>query len=91
MICGIFDRIRQYPLYSKTKPPPALAGHFNDEVFEKSQKYGKDKAQFALVSGLYKQVLDSTMLYYGFYAWSWMASGQLLEKLGYDPSYQVRS
>ncbi|KAH9475229.1 CAAX prenyl protease 1 [Psilocybe cubensis] len=81
--------IRQYPLYSKTSPPEVLAKHFDKGVFEKSQAYGKDKARFALFSGIYKQATDSLMLQYGFYAWSWSAAGALLAKVGYGPEYQI--
>jgi STE24 endopeptidase len=81
--------IRQYPLYSKSEPPASLAEHFDAGVFEKSQNYGKDKAKFALFSGLYKQVLDSVMLQYGFYAWSWSFGGRLLTKFGYGPEHEI--
>ncbi|KAG5645300.1 hypothetical protein DXG03_006489 [Asterophora parasitica] len=81
--------LRQFPLYSKTEPPPALAGHFSPEVFQKSQNYGRDKAKFALVSGLLKQSLDSSMLHFGFYAWSWGASGRLLSVFGYGAEYEI--
>ncbi|XP_006456595.1 hypothetical protein AGABI2DRAFT_188490 [Agaricus bisporus var. bisporus H97] len=80
---------RQYPLYSKTEPPKALQGHFEKGEFEKSQAYGKDKARFAFVSGLYKQTLDSLMLQFGFYAWSWQAAGSLLAKFGYGTEHQI--
>lgn len=82
-------RLRQYPLYSKTEPPAALAKHITAEDFKKSQNYGKDKAKYALFSGLFKQCLDSVMLHYGFYAWCWDASGRLLAKIGYGPEYEV--
>jgi STE24 endopeptidase len=81
--------LRQYPLYSKTEPPKALAAHFESGVFEKSQNYGRDKAKFALFSGLYKQAIDSAMLHYGFYAWAWGASGCTLAKLGYGQEYEI--
>jgi len=81
--------LRQYPLYSKTEPPSALASHFTPEVFKKSQSYGKDKARFALISGLFKQCIDSAMLHFGFYAWSWGASGRLLSCFGYGPEYEI--
>ena len=84
------NRLRQYPLYSKKSPPPALQKDFDQATFDKSQLYGKDKAKFALFSGLYKQTLDSTLLQIGFYAWSWKAAGQLIGKLGYSLEYQVR-
>ncbi|ESK84749.1 putative zinc metallo-protease [Moniliophthora roreri MCA 2997] len=81
--------LRQYPLYSKTEPPPALASHIGREDFEKSQKYGKDKAKFALFSKLFSQCLDSAMLQYGFYAWCWNAAGGILGKVGYGAEYEI--
>ena len=83
-------RLRQYPLYSKKEPPKALAAHFTPEVFKKSQEYGKDKARYALVSGLLKQVLESLMLHYGIYAWGWDVAGRLLGMFGYGEEYEVR-
>ncbi|KAJ6558176.1 metalloendopeptidase [Mycena capillaripes] len=81
--------LRQYPLYSKTEPPAALAAHISASDFEKSQKYGKDKAKFALFSGFYKQCLDSTMLHFGFYAWSWDFTGTVMARFGYGVEYQI--
>jgi len=85
------DRIRQYPLYSKKEPPASLAEHFDDGVFDKSQKYGKDKAKFALFSGLYKQIVDSVALHYGLYAWAWAAGGKLLSRFGFGSEHEVRT
>ena len=82
-------RLRQYPLYSKTAPPPVLAGHFDEATFRNSQLYGKDKAQFSLVTGLLKQAIDSAMLHYGFYAWAWDAGGTLIARFGYGTEYEV--
>ena len=84
-----FTRIRQYPLYSKTEPPASLVKHFEPGVFEKSQNYGKDKAKFALFSGIFKQLLDSFMLQFGFYAWSWGVSQNIMTKTGYGQGYEV--
>ncbi|EAU83492.1 metalloendopeptidase [Coprinopsis cinerea okayama7 len=80
--------LRQYPLYSKTAPPPALKDSFEPGQFEKSQAYGKDKAKFALFSGLYKQLVDSLLLQFGFYAWAWRISGVLLSAVGKE-GYQI--
>jgi STE24 endopeptidase len=82
---------RQYPLYSKTEPPPVLASHFSPgtDTFKRSQKYGKDKATFSIVSGLYKQSIDSAMLQYGFYAWAWATAGSIIGKFGYGVEYEV--
>lgn len=84
-------RLRQYPLYSKTEPPPALTAHFKPGVFQKSQAYGKAKAKFSLFSGLYKQTADSVLLHYGLMAWSWQVGGKIISKLGYGPQYEVRT
>jgi len=81
--------IRQYPLYYKPSPPPFLASHFSDGEFTKSQNYGRDKAKFAFVSGLYQQLVVSLMLQYGSYAWAWRVSGLLLAKAGYGSEYQA--
>lgn len=83
--------IRQYPLYSKTEPPAVLAAHFpaGSDTFQKSQKYGKDKATYSIFSGLYRQCIDSAMIHFGFYAWSWATAGTLLGKFGYGPEYEV--
>ncbi|KAG6826164.1 hypothetical protein H0H92_000914 [Tricholoma furcatifolium] len=80
--------LRQYPLYSKTQPPAALAEHFEVETFQKSQNYGRDKAKFALISGLIKQSLDSIFLHFGFYPWSWDVAGRLLTFFGYGAEYE---
>ena len=82
--------LRQYPLYSKQTPPAVLADHFTPEVFEKSQKYGKHKAKFSIVSGLYKQFIDTLQLASClYYPWAWKASGQLLGLAGYGSEYLV--
>jgi STE24 endopeptidase len=75
--------LRQYPLYNKTSPPEVLKGHFDQETFEKSQRYGKAKAKFSFVSGIYRQVLESALLYFDFYPWAWTAAESLVANIGY--------
>ena len=58
-------------------------------MYQKSQTYGKDKAKFSLFAGLYKQIVDSVMLHYGVYAWSWDVAGRLTARFGYGPEYEV--
>jgi STE24 endopeptidase len=82
--------LRQFPLYFKKEPPEILAAHFTPEVFEKSQRYGRDKAKFSLVAGLYKQCLDSVVLQLGFYAWSWALAEKAISLAGYGPQNEVR-
>lgn len=84
-------RLRQYPLYYKTAPPSVLSSHFNQETFEKSQNYGRDKAKFSLFAGLFKQSLDSLLLHVGVYTWAWSMAGNALAKFGYDSEYEVSS
>lgn len=82
--------LRQYPLYSKLTPPAVLADHFTPQVFEKSQIYGKHKAKFSIISGLYKQFIDTLQLASClYYPWAWKASGQLLGLAGYGSEYLV--
>jgi STE24 endopeptidase len=83
--------LRQYPLFSKSTPPAVLADHFTPQVFEKSQNYGKHKAKFSIVVGLYKQFIDTLQIASGlYYPWAWRASGQLLGLAGYGSEYLVR-
>ncbi|EPQ53086.1 hypothetical protein GLOTRDRAFT_140021 [Gloeophyllum trabeum ATCC 11539] len=81
--------LRQYPLYSKAAPPAILEGHFDKDTFEKSQRYGKDKAKFSLFAGIYKQVIDSALIQFGAYAWSWDIAGKILSRFGYGPAYEI--
>ncbi|KAF8510125.1 peptidase family M48-domain-containing protein [Hysterangium stoloniferum] len=81
--------MRQYPNYSKTEPPRQLAAHFTGDVFAKSQAYGKDKAKFSLVSGLFNQILETAVIYYGGYAWAWEVAGNILGKSGYGSEYEI--
>ena len=85
----LFKTYLLLPLYNKTEPPAVLAPYFKDDDFQKSQAYGKDKAKFSILSGLFKQLLNSAMIHYGFYAWAWGAAGQFLTRFGYGPQYEV--
>ena len=78
-------------MFSKKEPPASLAKHFEPGVFEKSQNYGKDKAKFALFSGIFKQLLDSLMIHFCFYAWSWGLSQNIMTKIGYGYEVNILS
>ncbi|CCO33594.1 STE24 endopeptidase [Rhizoctonia solani AG-1 IB] len=80
---------RQFPNYSRPHPPAALKSHFTDEVFRKSQRYGKDKAKFGLISKLYSQLLETALIVFGSFPWAWKISGSLLAKFGYGPEYEI--
>ncbi|KAH7333819.1 peptidase family M48-domain-containing protein [Rhizoctonia solani] len=80
---------RQFPNYSRPHPPTALKSHFTDEVFRKSQRYGRDKAWFSLYSKLYSQLLETATITLGAFPWAWKVSGNLLAKYGYGPEYEI--
>ncbi|KAI0033303.1 peptidase family M48-domain-containing protein [Vararia minispora EC-137] len=82
--------LRQYPLYSKREPPPALAKYFNADVFAKSQDYGRDKAKFSAFSNFYRLVFETLQLQSStFYPWAWDMSGRTLALVGYGPEYKI--
>lgn len=81
--------MRQYKYYSKQVPPANLKNYVPPEKFEKSQAYGKDKANFAFVKTLYSQIWDTLFIYYGGFAHCWKWGGQLTALLGYGPEYQI--
>ncbi|KAG8735911.1 hypothetical protein FRC10_010011 [Ceratobasidium sp. 414] len=80
---------RQYPNYSRPTPPAALKEHFTEEVFQKSQRYGRDKARFQVVSKLYSQLLETGMIVFGAFPWAWSTAGDVLTKFGYGPEYEI--
>ena len=48
-----------------TLPPKVLENHFDTAVFSESQNYGRDKAKFALITGLVKRAITSAFIYTG--------------------------
>ncbi|PHH61782.1 hypothetical protein CDD81_7946 [Ophiocordyceps australis] len=48
--------LRQYRVLQRTKPPAVLAQEISTETFDKSQAYGRAKARFEIVSGLWSQL-----------------------------------
>lgn len=80
---------RQYKYYSKQAPPAALKEYVPLDKFQKSQAYGKDKAQLSFFKTIYSQIWDTAFLYYGGYAICWSAGGQVIAMMGYGPEYQI--
>ncbi|KAL9614152.1 MAG: hypothetical protein Q9167_001362 [Letrouitia subvulpina] len=63
----VFERClaaRQYSVLKRTKPPKALEGEVSQEVFDKSQAYGRAKAKFGFVSSLYGLIQAFGITYY---------------------------
>ncbi|KAK2850735.1 hypothetical protein FQN49_005372 [Arthroderma sp. PD_2] len=73
-----FLSLRQYKFLQATKVPKVLEGEVSQEVFDKSQAYGRAKAQFGFVSGLYSQIQNLGFIYYDALPKLWGVTGLLL-------------
>ncbi|MCJ1455572.1 hypothetical protein MMC28_005927 [Mycoblastus sanguinarius] len=71
----VFLSLRQYKILQQTKPPKALEGEVSQEVFDKSQAYGRAKAKFGFVSSLYGQVQNYGIIYYDLLPKLWGLTG----------------
>ncbi|PLN83040.1 peptidase family M48-domain-containing protein [Aspergillus taichungensis] len=69
---------RQFKVLQRTKPPQVLKEEVSQEVFDRSQAYGRAKAKFSFFSGLYAQVQNLAFIYGDFLPKLWGASGFLL-------------
>ncbi|KAI9750564.1 MAG: hypothetical protein M4579_006414 [Chaenotheca gracillima] len=58
-----FLSMRQYKKLQGKKPPKSLEGEVSQEVFDKSQAYGRAKAKFGFVNELYGQVQNLVVIY----------------------------
>ncbi|KAK3178287.1 hypothetical protein OEA41_000420 [Lepraria neglecta] len=70
-----FLSLRQYKVLQQKKPPKALKGEVSQEVFDKSQAYGRAKAKFGFVSSLYDQVQNYGIIYYDLLPQLWVLTG----------------
>ena len=82
---------RQYRMYRRTAPPPALAGHVSADDFRKSQRYGRDKMRFSMVSDAVMHVVSLVSVNYNASAHMWGWGGELLRWLRVAPSEQALS
>ncbi|KAI9671570.1 MAG: hypothetical protein M1817_003622 [Caeruleum heppii] len=76
-----FLSLRQYSVLQQKKPPKALEGEVSQDVFDKSQAYGRAKAQFGFVSSLYAQLQNLAVIYGDVLPKLWSLSGVWLERL----------
>ncbi|KAG7002118.1 CAAX prenyl protease 1 [Physcia stellaris] len=67
--------LRQYKVLQQTKPPKALSGEVTQDVFDKSQAYGRAKSRFGLVSSLYGQIQNYSIIYYDVLPRLWALTG----------------
>ncbi|KAF2090674.1 CaaX prenyl protease-like protein [Saccharata proteae CBS 121410] len=76
---------RQYGVYSRTTRPKALSNEVDQATYDKSQAYGRAKAKFGFVSGLFSQLKSLATIQYDWYPRIWAVTGIWLAK--YAPSY----
>ncbi|KAK3185917.1 zinc metalloprotease [Lecanicillium sp. MT-2017a] len=75
-----FLTLRQYRVLQQPKPPVVLSKEISQETFDKSQAYGRAKAQFSLVSGLWAQIQNVAFIHYDVLPKLWSWTGDLLLK-----------
>ncbi|KAH8804635.1 peptidase family M48-domain-containing protein [Xylogone sp. PMI_703] len=73
-----FLSLRQYQVLKQTSPPKVLKEEITQEVFEKSQAYGRAKEQFSIFSGLYGQIQNTAFIYFDVLPKLWNFTGDLL-------------
>ncbi|KAI5461625.1 peptidase family M48-domain-containing protein [Mariannaea sp. PMI_226] len=73
-----FLTFRQYRILQKTKPPVVLSKEVSQEVFDKSQAYGRAKAQFSIIDGLYGQIQNLAFIHFDILPKLWSWTGSLL-------------
>ncbi|KAL2266410.1 hypothetical protein VTJ83DRAFT_5762 [Remersonia thermophila] len=69
---------RQYGVLQRTKPPKVLEKEVSQEVFDKSQAYGRAKAKFAGASGLYAQLQNLAIYHFDVLPKLWSLAGDFL-------------
>ncbi|KAL7795336.1 myosin-like coiled-coil domain-containing protein [Trichoderma ceciliae] len=71
---------RQYRVLQLPKPPAVLAKEVSQDTFDKSQAYGRAKAQFSVVSGLWGQIANFAFIKLDVMPKLWSWTGDLLLK-----------
>ncbi|RMZ89238.1 hypothetical protein DV736_g3539, partial [Chaetothyriales sp. CBS 134916] len=66
---------RQYGVLQRKKPPKTLEDEISQEVFDKSQAYGRAKAKFGAVSGVYGQLQNILFIRYDVLPKVWSLTG----------------
>ncbi|KAH8670241.1 putative CAAX prenyl protease 1 [Tricladium varicosporioides] len=79
-----FLSLRQYQVLKHTKPPQVLKNEVSQEVYDKSQAYGRAKSKFGLISGLYGQIQNCAFIYFDVLPKLWSLTGSWL--LTYAPT-----
>ncbi|KZF24588.1 hypothetical protein L228DRAFT_245558, partial [Xylona heveae TC161] len=75
-----FLSLRQYRVLQQKKPPKTLEGEISQEVFDKSQGYGRAKAKFGFIASLYSQIQNIAFVYLDILPKLWSVTGILLAR-----------
>ncbi|KAI1645601.1 peptidase family M48-domain-containing protein [Daldinia loculata] len=73
-----FLSLRQYGVLKKTKPPKVLEKEVTQDVYDKSQEYGRAKAKFGFVKGLWGQIQNIAFIHFDVLPKLWTWTGGLL-------------
>lgn len=76
-----FLSLRQYQVLKNIKPPKVLEQEISQEVHTKSQAYGRAKAKFEFVNGLYGQIQNIAFIHFDVLPKLWSWTGDLLLRL----------
>jgi STE24 endopeptidase len=79
-----FLTFRQYRVLCRPAPPAVLAKEVTPETFTKSQSYGRSKALFSIVDGLWDQIQNWAILHFDVMPKIWSLTGEWL--LRYAPA-----
>ncbi|KAJ5176222.1 CAAX prenyl protease 1 [Penicillium canariense] len=72
--------LRQYKVLQQTKTPKVLEGEVTQKVYDQSQAYGRAKAKFSFVSGLYGQLQNLVFVYGDILPKLWGVAGLVLAR-----------
>ncbi|KAI0380750.1 peptidase family M48-domain-containing protein [Hypomontagnella monticulosa] len=76
-----FLSLRQYRVLKNTKPPKVLEKEVSQDVYDKSQDYGRAKAKFGFVKGLWGQIQNIAFIHFDVLPKLWSWTGGLLHFL----------
>lgn len=71
---------RQYQVLKRTKVPAQLKHEIDQKTFDKSQAYGRAKAKFSFVSGLWGQLKNYITIQHNLYPKIWAVTGLWLTR-----------
>ncbi|KAI9748257.1 MAG: hypothetical protein M1815_003413 [Lichina confinis] len=74
--------LRQYRVLCRTRPPKTLEAEITQEVFDKSQAYGRAKAKFRFLNDIYNVAQQFYFIYADVLAQIWALAGGVLTEYG---------